>query len=153
MRPPGGSTNRGAVLPTLPAVDESERKYPLGELRASLQELTALLASPGDREVPTTREEPPAEATDWATGDAKLGLFFAQRAEGDRSQNWELAIAAFEGALSGLTKERNPEEWAEAHMHLGIAYRDRAAGDKSDNQERAIRAFNHCLSVWMRERH
>ena len=72
--------------------------------------------------------------------------------DGDRSQNWEMAIAAFEDALSVLTRERDPEQWATARMNLGVAYRDRLAGDRSDNLERAICAFEDSLSVWTRER-
>jgi hypothetical protein len=35
----------------------------------------------------------------------------AQRADGDLSQNWELAIAAFEDALSVWMREHNPQQW------------------------------------------
>ena len=153
MRPPGGPPTRGTVLPTSTAVEENGGKQGLVEVRSSLRELTVLLEPQSDHEASARREEPPDETADEAIAQANLGLLYAQRAEGDRSQNWELAIAAFEDALSALTRESNPEEWAAAQMHLGVAYRDRLAGDRSENQERAIRAFENCLLVWMCKRY
>jgi MFS transporter, FSR family, fosmidomycin resistance protein len=94
------------------------------------------------------REENP---DDWATARTNLGLSYAQRPEGDRSENWELAIAAFEEVLSVRTRTSNPEDWAAARMNLGVAYRERLAGERSENQERAIAAFEDALSVWTRE--
>ncbi len=88
---------------------------------------------------------------DWAAARMNLGLAHAQRAEGDCSENWELAIAAFEEVLSILTRAGNPEDWAAARMNLGVAYRERLAGDRSENQERAITAFEDALSIWTRE--
>ena len=153
MRPPGGPTTRGAVLPTSTAVEWNVGKQVRAELRASFRELTKLLEPHADREDSARREEPLEKPEERANAQVNLGLAYAQRVEGDRSQNWELAIAAFEGALSGLTRQHNPEEWAEAHMYLGVAYRDRLAGGRSDNQERAIRALEDCLSVSTRERY
>jgi hypothetical protein len=153
MRPPGGPPTRGTVLPTSTAVEENGGKQGLVEVRSSLRELTVLLEPQSDHEASARREEPPDETADEAIAQANLGLLYAQRAEGDRSQNWELAIAAFEDALSALTRESNPEEWAAAQMHLSVAYRDRLAGDRSENQERATRAFENCLLVWIRKRY
>jgi hypothetical protein len=135
------------------AVEENVGKQVLAELRGSLRELTELLEPHGDREVSARRGEPLEKTGERANARVNLGLAYAQRVEGDRSQNWESAIAAFEDALSGLTRQHNPEEWAEAHMHFGVAYRDRRAGGRSDNQERAIRAVEDCLSVSTGERH
>src|ERR1700720_90761 len=153
MRPPGGPPTRGTVLPTSTAVEENGGKQGLVEVRSSLRELTVFLEPQSDHEASARREEPPDETADEAIAQANLGLLYAQRAEGDRSQNWESAIAAFEDALSALTRESNPEEWAAAQMHLGVAYRDRLAGDRSENQERAIRAFENCLLVCIRKRY
>ena len=121
MRPPGGPTTRDAVLPTSTAVAENVGKQVLAELRGSLRELTKLLEPHGDREASAHRGEPLEKTEERANAQVNLGLVHAQRVEGDRSQNWELAIAAFEDALSGLTRQHNPEEWAEAHMLLGVA--------------------------------
>jgi hypothetical protein len=100
MRPPGGPPTRGTVLPTSTAVEENGGKQGLVEVRSSLRELTGLLEPQSDHEASARREEPPDETADEAIAQANLGLLYAQRAEGDRSQNWELAIAAFEDALS-----------------------------------------------------
>ncbi|TMJ64268.1 MAG: MFS transporter, partial [Alphaproteobacteria bacterium] len=81
-----------------------------------------------------------------------LGGAYLEHSGGDRSENLEWAIAAFEDALSVLTREANPEEWAAAHMKLGTAYRERLAGDRSENRKRAIVAFENALLVWTRER-
>jgi MFS transporter, FSR family, fosmidomycin resistance protein len=89
----------------------------------------------------------------WATARTNDGLACAQRLDGDRSENWELAIAAFEDALTGWTRERNPQQWAAACLNLGVAYRDRLAGDRAENQERSISAFQDALSIWTRECH
>jgi len=89
---------------------------------------------------------------DWATARTNDGLACAERLDGDRSENWEAAIAAFEDALTVWTRERNPQLWAATRVKLGVAYRDRLAGDRSENQERAIRALEDALSVLTRER-
>src|SRR5947209_15310238 len=97
------------------------------------------------------READAGDAEEWATARTKLGFAYAQRSEGDRSENWELAIAAFRDALSARSRAANPEEWAAANANLGVAYRERLAGDRSENQERAIAALEDALSVWTRE--
>jgi MFS transporter, FSR family, fosmidomycin resistance protein len=92
-----------------------------------------------------TRESNPE---DWAAARTRHGLACAQRLDGDRSENWEQAIAAFEDALSIWTRTRNPEKWAAGRMNLGVAYRERLAGNRSGNREWAIAAFEDALSVW-----
>jgi MFS family permease len=89
----------------------------------------------------------------WASARTSDGLACAQRLDGDRSENWESAIAAFEDALTAWTREHNPQQWAAACLNLGVAYRDRLAGDRVENQEHAISAFEDALSVWTRECH
>jgi MFS transporter, FSR family, fosmidomycin resistance protein len=89
----------------------------------------------------------------WASARTSDGLACAQRLDGDRSENWESAIAAFEDALRAWTREHNPQQWAAACLNLGVAYRDRLAGDRVNNQERAISAFEDALSVWTCECH
>src|SRR5215831_66914 len=119
----------------------------LQELKNSLEPrrncIAEHLPSPG---------EPHEASPDWATARFNLGLALAQRADGDRSQNWELAIAAFQDALSVWTRERNPQQWTAARVSLGVAFRERLAGEPSDNQERAIAAFEESLLVVTRER-
>ena len=144
--------NHEVALPKSSHVRDNDRSQGFARLRDSLQELTDLIEPQRNRENAPRREKALEEDPDWATVRMNLGLAYAQRDDGDRSQNWEVAIAAFEDALSVLTRERNPEQWATARMNLGVAYRDRLAGDRSDNQERAICAFEDGLSVWTRER-
>jgi hypothetical protein len=81
----------GVVAPT--SIDNRE-----GDARPTLARLS---------EAPSREREPslqdgadPAVAEDWATARTNLGFAYAQRSEGDRSENWELAIAAFTDALS-----------------------------------------------------
>ena len=142
-------TDNGVLLTPFEVRANVGRRGP-ARLRNSLQELADLLERPKSREAAPGRDAPPEER--WAAARTKLGLGYAQRADGDRSENWELAIAAFEDALSVWTRECNSEQWATARMNLGVAYRERLAGNRSDNQEQAIRAFEDCLSVWTRER-
>ena len=105
----------------------------------------------GRRTLARLRTADAGDAEDWAAARTNLGFAYAQRSEGDRSENWELAIAAFTEALSARSRAANPEEWAAASANLGVAYRERVAGDRSENQERAIAAFEDALAVWTRE--
>ena len=47
---------------------------------------------------------------------------YLNRMDGDMSENLQLAIAAFEDALSVFTHEEFPEEWAKVKTNLGNAY-------------------------------
>jgi hypothetical protein len=113
---PSGLTrdrNHDLALPTSSDVKDKDRGQEFAQLRDSLQELTDLLAPQRNREGAPQRQTAPEEDPGWATARMNLGLAFAQRDDGDRSQNWEMAIAAaFEDALSVLTRERDPEQWA-----------------------------------------
>src|SRR6267143_1300381 len=102
----------------------------------------------GRRTLARLRETNAGDAEEWATARTKAGFAYAQRSEGDRSENWELAIAAFTEALSARSRAANPDEWAAASANLGVAYRERVAGNRSENQERAIAAFEDALAVW-----
>jgi hypothetical protein len=105
--------NHDLALPTSSDVKDKDRGQEFAQLRDSLQELTDLLAPQRNREGAPQRQTAPEEDPGWATARMNLGLAFAQRDDGDRSQNWEMAIAAaFEDALSVLTRERDPEQWA-----------------------------------------
>jgi hypothetical protein len=63
-----------------------------------------------------------ANPEEWAAASAHLGVAHRERFAGDRSENQERAIAAFEDTLAVWTREGNPEEWASARMNLGIAW-------------------------------
>jgi MFS transporter, FSR family, fosmidomycin resistance protein len=105
-------------------------------------------ALPGGKEPPSQDQADAGNTAEWASARTNLGFAYAQRSEGDRSENWELAIIAFTDALSARSRAANPDEWAAANANLGVAYRERVAGDRSKNQERAIAAFEDALAVW-----
>jgi Sulfite exporter TauE/SafE len=69
-----------------------------------------------------TRETNPQE---WAAAQMKLGMAYQEHLAGNRSQNRERAIAAFENALLVWTRERNPKEVTAARANLEAACRDR----------------------------
>jgi hypothetical protein len=57
----------------------------------------------------------------------RRGRAYRERLAGNRSENLERAIEAFEKALSIWTRERHPEPSAAARAHLDLAYRERFA--------------------------
>ncbi|AOW99920.1 hypothetical protein BJP34_11075 [Moorena producens PAL-8-15-08-1] len=59
----------------------------------------------------------------------------------------ELAIEAYQLALSVYTKKDFPIDWASTQTNLGAAYRGRIRGDRALNLELAIEAFQLALSV------
>ncbi len=143
------------VAPTAIEIREDGRGPRPGPSRHPLDALLYRLARYRDRLAHETLPRDSARdgnPEDWATARTNHGLACAQRLDGDRSENWEAAIAAFEDALTVWTRENNPQQWAAARTNLGVAYRDRLAGDRSENQERGISALEDALSVWARER-
>lgn len=65
---------------------------------------------------------------------------------GDRVQNVEDAIAAFEAALE-LTTEDESLQAADALMHLGLAHAQRGRGDRFENLERAVEILRAALAA------
>jgi CHAT domain-containing protein len=70
---------------------------------------------------------------------------------GEGANNIEVAIAAYQAALTVRTREAFPNDWATTQHNLGIAYRNRIQGDKADNIEAAISAYQAALTVITRE--
>jgi CHAT domain-containing protein len=68
----------------------------------------------------------------------ELATNYLARAQGQHADNLERAIACFEIALKGWTRESNPVEWARTHNNLAIAYTNRIRGERSGNLELAI---------------
>ncbi|MEM9450348.1 MAG: CHAT domain-containing protein [Cyanobacteria bacterium P01_E01_bin.6] len=66
---------------------------------------------------------------------------------GQRWLNLELAIAAYQDALSVRTQTAMPVEWAQTMMNLATAYKNRIRGDRGENMEQAIAAYQDALSV------
>jgi hypothetical protein len=59
------------------------------------------------------------------------------RIRGERADNLERAIAAYETVLTVLTREAFPQDWALTQCNLGNAYSDLIRGERADNLERA----------------
>ena len=60
------------------------------------------------------------------------------RIDGEKRDNLERAITAYERGAGVYTLERFPQQYAMTQNNLGNAYRDRLDGEKRDNLERAI---------------
>jgi CHAT domain-containing protein len=65
-----------------------------------------------------------------------------------KASNLEIAIAGYEVALTGFTRQEYAEDWAKAQHNLGFAYRNRIRGEKADNLEMAISAYQASLEVY-----
>src|SRR4028118_1269502 len=60
----------------------------------------------------------------WGRLQNNLAVAYTRRVEGDRSQNFEQAIACYQVAL----KVRTDADWASSQWHLGTAYSQRILG-------------------------
>ena len=72
---------------------------------------------------------------------SQAGILYAVRQSGDRAENLEKAIAAYEAVLSIFTKDvfpqdwATPQDWAGTVVSLADAYRQRIRGSRADNLE------------------
>jgi predicted LPLAT superfamily acyltransferase len=73
------------------------------------------------------------------------------RIRGERADNLEQAIAAYQSALQVYTRDAFPQAWAITQNNLGNAYGDRIRGERADNLEQAIAAYHNALQVYTRE--
>ncbi|NJM77176.1 MAG: tetratricopeptide repeat protein [Acaryochloridaceae cyanobacterium RU_4_10] len=80
-----------------------------------------------------------------------LGSAYSNRLRGERAENLEKAITAYELALQVYTRGAFPEDWAMAQNNLGIALRHRIRGEQAENLERAIATKELALQVYTRE--
>jgi tetratricopeptide (TPR) repeat protein len=87
----------------------------------------------------------------WAAVQNKLGIAYAARRRGNKGENLEKAIAAYEAAVEVTGRHGLKVDWAMAQNNLGAAYRKRVRGDKADNVEKAIAAYESALEVLNRE--
>ena len=76
-----------------------------------------------------------------------LGIIYFLRIQGDKAENIEAAIAAYEQALLVRTQTDFPMDWAATQNNLGNTYSNRIRGDKAQNIEAAIAAFQQALLV------
>ncbi|MDJ0529409.1 MAG: CHAT domain-containing protein, partial [Microcystis sp. M53600_WE12] len=70
---------------------------------------------------------------------------------GERADNLELAIVAYNLSLEVYTRDSFPYEWATIQYNLGVAYRTRILGERADNLELAIAAYNLSLEIYTRD--
>ncbi|MGK7900778.1 MAG: CHAT domain-containing protein [Hormoscilla sp.] len=89
--------------------------------------------------------------TDWAMTQNNLGNAYRNRIKGDRDENLELAIAAYQLALQIRTQEAFPTDWAMTQNNLGTAYSDRIKGNRGENLELAIAAYQLALHIYTPE--
>ena len=75
----------------------------------------------------------------------------AARIRGEKAENGELAIAAFDEALGTLTPDAAPQLWAAIQNNLATVYFDRVRGSRAANIERAIAALEATQQVWTRQ--
>lgn len=74
-----------------------------------------------------------------------FGDLVAQLQAGQQEINFELAIAAYQQALTAYTHDKSPAGWFGTQYNLGRTYRNRILGDRADNIEKAIAAYQASL--------
>ena len=77
----------------------------------------------------------------WAKTLIDLGNAYTERIRGDRSENLEQAIAAYQSALQVFTREAFPEQWAKTLISLGNALHN------TDRYEEAIKLYKEALNI------
>ncbi|MDZ8223586.1 CHAT domain-containing tetratricopeptide repeat protein [Nostoc sp. ChiVER01] len=87
----------------------------------------------------------------WAVLQTNLANVYCDRIKGNRAENLEAAIEAYQLALKVFTEESFPEEWATIINNLGTAYNERILGNRAENLEVAINAYRLALKVRTRE--
>jgi tetratricopeptide (TPR) repeat protein len=81
-----------------------------------------------------------------------LGQIYLDRIPGERAQNIEKAIAAFNAASAIATKVSAPSHWGSIQVGLSKAYWHRIEGRRADNLELSIRAAEAALSVFTQDK-
>jgi CHAT domain-containing protein len=76
-----------------------------------------------------------------------LGNAYLDRIRGDKAENLENAIAAYQEALKVRTFEAFPQDWAPTQNNLAHAYFYRIRGDKAENLENAITSYHNALKI------
>lgn len=79
-----------------------------------------------------------------------LGQAYFNRTTGDRAQNIDAAIAAYEAAAAHLNPTADAELWSGAQLGIADAYASRRNGVESDNKEHIIAALEASLRVYTR---
>ena len=84
----------------------------------------------------------------WARQQFNQGIDCYNRRNGDRAENLEQALVAFENALEVFDRNTFPGDWAETQVWLGVIYRIRLRGIHADNLERAIDFHHNALQIY-----
>ncbi len=92
-----------------------------------------------------------SDALFWADLQSELGDSLLKNPLGDRAQNLEDAIVAYEQSLKVYAREAMPVNWATSMKGLATAYRDRIHGDRAENIEDAIVSYKQALQVYTQE--
>lgn len=72
---------------------------------------------------------------------------------GDKSNNIELAIVAYQAALKFYQPTTFPKDWAMLQSNLANVFRDRVLGNRQQNIEQAIATYNLALEVITRTKY
>lgn len=77
----------------------------------------------------------------------RLGNAYAERVQGDRSENMERSIECLEEAVDLSDQHARPFSWGSAMLSLAQSYHERAKGLHADNIERSIALCENALVV------
>ncbi len=80
-----------------------------------------------------------------------LALAYADRIRGERADNLEQSISAYEQALQVYTRDAFPEDWAMTQSNLALACWKRIRGERADNLEQSITASKMALQIYTRD--
>jgi CHAT domain-containing protein/tetratricopeptide (TPR) repeat protein len=83
----------------------------------------------------------------WAVLQVELGNSYLHYLQGDRAENLEQAIAAYQQVLTVVNRQVMPVEWAQTMHNLASAYYNRIRGDRAENLEQAIECDQQALIV------
>jgi CHAT domain-containing protein len=129
-----------------------------GDLNATLQELfqpVQDMRQVGQRiqlcKQALVRLERQVNETLWASLQSELGRLLLQNPLGDRAQNLEDAISAYELASQVYTRDNFPKDWADIQHNLATTYVFRVFGSRAQNIEDAIPIFERALEVRTRQ--
>ncbi|WP_458789324.1 tetratricopeptide repeat protein [Adonisia turfae] len=86
----------------------------------------------------------------WARQQYDLGVECHNRRTGERAENLEQALIAFENALAVFTHNRFSRDWANTQEWLGTIYSARIQGKRSENLEQAIDYYQNALQIYTR---
>ncbi|HEX3654863.1 MAG TPA: DUF4062 domain-containing protein [Pirellulales bacterium] len=92
-------------------------------------------------------------SSEWAKTQNNIGISWQNLPTGDKAENVQKAIAAYQAALGIYTEDTYPDEWAWTQDNLGLAWSELPTGSKAENMQKAITAFEAALTVRTRDGH